>query len=66
MYKGSLLLVNANYPLPMDYQPQVLMNISNTASSPMYLEKIAGIILMGNNVDGVYCDVVEEYVWKLI
>jgi hypothetical protein len=42
----SLLLVNDNHPLPTDYQPGVLINVSNTSSSPIYLQKIAGTVLM--------------------
>lgn len=46
IYKGSLLLVNANYPLIRDYQPERLMNISQSSFSPVYLEKVAGTVLM--------------------
>ena len=52
MYKGSLILVNAIHLLPMDSQTEVLMNISNTFSSPMYLENTAGTVLMENIVVG--------------
>lgn len=45
LYKGSLILVN--HSLPMHFQAEVLMNISNTSSSPMYLEKIVCTLRMG-------------------
>jgi len=46
IYKGSLLLVNANHPLPSDYQPTMLMNIPHPSDSLIYLEKVAGTELM--------------------